>query len=185
MLVVSVSPDGGVQGLADAKADTDGDAHDEKHKEDLDDDAIPAAEVGHAGAAVLCLVCLGLLLPVVLAGPDLAVALPSEGTGRCLVLDARGVGRVSRDHGLDVGVEGVGAPVGARCGSVVGADGGICREGGLFGEGEGVDAGATRAGEFLVVRRHRDGCECECVLEGEVESLGRGIGDELNQDDFS
>lgn len=157
VLVVPVSPDGGVQGLADAKADTDGDAHDEKHKENLDDDAVSAAEVGHAGAAVLCLVCLGLLLPVVLARPDLAVALPSEGTGRCLVLDAGRVGRVGRDHGLDVGVEGVGAPVGARCrgcahaGSLVGTDGGICREGGLFGEGESIDAGATRAGEFLVV----------------------------------
>lgn len=151
MLVVPVSPDGSVQGLADAKANTDGDAHDKKHQEDLDDDAVPAAEVGHAGAAILRLVCLGLLLPVVLSGPDLAVALPSEGAGRCLVLDARGVGRVSSDHGLDVGVKGVGAPVGARCGSVVGADGGICREGGLFRKGEGVDAWATRAGELLVV----------------------------------
>lgn len=132
MLVVPISPNRSVQRLADTKADADGDAHDQKHHEDLDDDAVSAAEVGHASAAVLRLVCLGLLLPVVLAGPDLAVALPSEGTGRCLVLDAGRVGRVGRDHGLDIGVEGVGAPVGSRrrgcahTGSIVGADSGIC-----------------------------------------------------------
>lgn len=153
---VPVSPDGGVQGLADAKANADGDADNEEHQEDLGDDAVPAAEVGHAGAAVLGLVRLGLLLPVVLAGPDLAVALPSEGAGRRLVLDAR-LGRVRRSHGLDVGVERVGGPVGARrrgcahAGCFFEAGGGICRDGGLFGGCEGVDAGAARAGEFLVV----------------------------------
>jgi len=68
------SPDPGVERSADTKADADAEAEDEHNDEDLDNHAVPVAEARETVAArVLPLAgfCLG--LPMIPAGPDLAV----------------------------------------------------------------------------------------------------------------
>ena len=74
-LSVLVTPDGRTKGLADTEANTDSDTDDQDDDENLGDDAVAGAHVGHAAAAPLRLGQLGLLLPVVLAGPHLAFGL--------------------------------------------------------------------------------------------------------------
>lgn len=67
-------PDASSKRLADSNADTDGDTDHQEGYQNLGDDAVPLAEVGEAVAvAALILRVLGLLSPVVLAGPDLAL----------------------------------------------------------------------------------------------------------------
>ncbi len=104
------APDAGTKGLADAKAHTDGDPDDEDNDQDPDHDAVALAQACQAGARVPALLSrLGLALPVVLAGPDLAIA-PSLGA-----LGRSPGGVVCHDgHRLDICVEGVGAS-GGRC----------------------------------------------------------------------
>lgn len=147
--------------LADAEADAYSDADDEKDHENLGDNAVSGAELGHKGACpALLLVELGLLLPVLLAGPDLALRLADCGNdplGAC-------VGGSGGDHGLDVCIERI-ELVGARRVRVANpggvewrrADGGDVGEGSLFGGGHGdgsIQAGATGAVQLLVVGRH-------------------------------
>lgn len=85
LLVVLVSPYGSVERLADSKSNTNSNADDKKDNQPLDDPSIALAELGHAGAAVLCLCGLGLLLPVIFSRPNLAVGLSGEGGARCFV----------------------------------------------------------------------------------------------------
>jgi len=85
LLVVLGSPYGSVERLADSKSNTDSNADDEKDDQPLDDPSVALAKLGHAGAAVLCLCGLGLLLPVILSRPNLAVGLAGEGGARYLV----------------------------------------------------------------------------------------------------
>lgn len=74
---VLVSPDGRTQRLADTKANTDSDANDEEYQKNLGDDTVSGTEAGHTVTTSASLGRLGLLLPMVFAGPDLTIAFPS------------------------------------------------------------------------------------------------------------
>ncbi len=103
-------PYASVEGLADAKTHADGDGDDEDDDENPDQDAVALAHARQAGARMPALLSrLGLSFPVVLAGPDLAIAPPFGALGR------PPAGVVCHDwHCLDVGIEGVGAGGGGR-----------------------------------------------------------------------
>lgn len=105
LVVRLLAPEGCAERLADAKANADGDAHDQHDDEDLNNDLVARAQFGHAGAVVaLHLGLLGLSLPMVLAGPDLAILL-------CIQCDAFPHGLVEgavRVESLNVGVKGIG-----------------------------------------------------------------------------
>lgn len=112
-LFVLVSPDWCTQRFADTKANAHGNADDEEYQEDLDDDAVSRTEAGHAVTGSASLGCLGLLLPLILSRPYLAVTFSSERAAVRLV-HAR-VGGVGGDHGFDIRIKRVGTLVGARC----------------------------------------------------------------------
>lgn len=105
-LFVVVAPNVSAQGLADTETDAHGNSNHEKDDEDLGDDFISATEAIHAGASTLLLGELGLLPPLFLARPDLALAFAN------LLGDpvGAGIGSLGGNHGFDVGVEGV-API--------------------------------------------------------------------------
>lgn len=98
-----VAPNVSAQRLADAEPDANGDADHEEDNQNFGDDFISAVEAVQAGASALLLSELGLLLPVLLAGPHLTLA-PADLMGD---LVGAGIRRLGRDHGLDVRVEGV------------------------------------------------------------------------------
>lgn len=141
--LVLVSPDGRAKGLADTEANTDADADDEEDNENLHDDAVALAHVGHRGAAAVLLGFLGLLLPVVLAGPGATIA--AAGVGGAASCMRHGLpGLVAGDVvGLHVGIErialnGEKTRVLADSGAVIGVDrhGRGVGEGCLFGGAE-------------------------------------------------
>lgn len=103
-------PDPGTERLADTKADTNSDTNNEQTDHDLDDDAVAFAHLCQTVASVTVhLGILRLLLPVVLARPNLAICCGS--LCRCSLLDAWFVG----DHGFDIGFKGIGTgTVGGR-----------------------------------------------------------------------
>lgn len=117
--LVLFPPDGSAEGLADAETNTDGNADDEDDEEHLGDNLLAAAQPRHVGAAALNLGGLGLFLPVILAGPDLTLALSGE-------VAALAGGGLGDEAGLDVAVKGVAVVLGVRGGRVDGhdADGG-------------------------------------------------------------
>lgn len=80
-----ISPDGSIERFADAETDTNSNTDNEKNDEALDNPAISLAEMSHAGATVLCLCCLCLLLPVILSWPNLAISLSDHRAAGCLV----------------------------------------------------------------------------------------------------
>lgn len=106
--LVVIAPDWRVERLGHTEAHAHRDAHNEDYYQDLGDDPVPLAQPGQGCvAAALHLCALGLLLPVVLAGPNLVIGLACTdvwpGCARLLL-------RVDDLHGLDVGlkrVEGV------------------------------------------------------------------------------
>lgn len=122
-----VAPERCAQRLADAKTDADGDSHDQDDDEDLGNDLVARAQVGHAGAVVsLDFGLLGLLLPVVLSGPDLAILL---GIQRHTFSERLVKGAV-RVESLNVGIKGVGGRlVRVWVGCDAGDRGGIGRHG--------------------------------------------------------
>lgn len=75
---VVFAPDRGAQRLADSEADAHSQADNEEEDEDLGDETVPVAHLGHAGAAALNFGGFGPLLPVVLSWPNLAVALTGD-----------------------------------------------------------------------------------------------------------
>lgn len=78
MVLALALPDAGTERLADAKADTDGNTNDEQADHDLDYDAVSFAHLCQTVAGMTVhLSILRLLLPVVLAGPNLAVCCDS------------------------------------------------------------------------------------------------------------
>lgn len=83
LVAMFISPYRRVERLADSKTNTNSDTDNEQDDHPLDDPAIALTEMSHAGAAVLCLCGLGLLLPVILSRPNLAVCL--SGGAVCLV----------------------------------------------------------------------------------------------------
>lgn len=140
-----VAPERCAQRLAYAKADADGDSHNQDDDEDLGNDLVARAQVGHAGAVVsLHFGLLGLLLPVVLSGPHLAVLL---GIQRHAFSEGLVKGAV-RVESLNVGVKGVGGRfVGVGVGCDAGDRGGI----GWY------SINAHGRGEGLVRHRNLDG----------------------------
>lgn len=133
-----VAPEWCAQRLAYAKADADGDSHDQKDDEDLGNDLVARAQVGHAGAVVsLRLGLPGLLLPVVLSGPYLATLL--VGIQRHAFSEGLVKGAV-RVEGLNVGIKGIGSRlVRVWVGCDAGDRGGIGRHGiNAHGRGEGL-----------------------------------------------
>lgn len=139
-LVILVTPDGGAERLADAEADADTDANNEQDNHNLGDDLVAGAQLGHDAAAALHLGSLVATLPVILAGPDGALALGLEVGGRLGDAVLHGVGG---GDGLNVCVERVGALDGARQRVIAGAgervDGAAedVDESSLLGDGDG------------------------------------------------
>jgi len=113
LVVVGVlCPNWGAEGLADADADADRRADDKQGDQYLDNQASPLAKSTHADARPLPLGSLGLLLPMLLARPYLAVVPGDVGGLAGAVLLRRG----RRDDSLDVGIEGVAADIRSRSG---------------------------------------------------------------------
>lgn len=151
-------PDGRVERLADTKADADANADNEKNDEDLGNDLVAGAQPGEAAApAALHLGRLGLLLPVVLAGPHAVVALtaervPAHGNAP-LTAGVETVGRCVGIIGLEVALEGVdvllvkGTVAGSGRPIILGGAGGCdVGESRLLGEGDGGHGAEGRKG---------------------------------------
>lgn len=142
-----VAPEWCAQRLAYAKADADGDSHDQDDDEDLGNDLVARAQVGHAGAVVsLHFSLLGLLLPVVLSGPHLAVLLGIQ----CHAFSEGFVKGAVRVESFNVGIKGIGGRlVGGWVGCDAGDRGGIGRHGiNAHGRGEGLVRHRNLDGDF-------------------------------------
>lgn len=149
-------PNTGPNCSGDAETHAHGDGHYDRADEDLDDDPVPFAHFGEALARPLVDPGgLGLVLPVILAGPNLAFWAALQVAFACALHAAGVVGLcqgAARDHGLEIGVEGVEVIVGGGGGRDVGRTAGtnfgggsegvcVCRRGrGLVGGlGDGGD----------------------------------------------
>lgn len=129
------TPDGRTKGLADAETNRHGDTDDENDDENLGDDAVTRAHVGHATPAPVRLGQLGLLLPVVLAGPYLAFGLAMGLTQSHLARSDLNVLQqlVAVVHtSLNIGIEGV-----APDGVILAGSGGLVERRGSEGGGIG------------------------------------------------
>lgn len=120
---VLLAPDRGTKWLANAKANTNSDANNQGNEENLGGNFLAMVEPRHVGAAALNLGVLGLVLPVLLAWPNLALAVSSDGA-------AFAGCRLGDQAGFHICVKGVAVALRARSGEVDGkdADGGGSRE---------------------------------------------------------